>query len=339
MDPFCPACQAVFLGTRRCPRCGGDLRSSPEGTATGRPGTTPAGRLVVGTLAAVGLAVGLGEVAAGWAESAGQSVGWGVAQGLRAAAVAFGGLLAGVGLRYGFPTGAAVGGLAGAALLLSDGPPTAPIFYALPVGAAALGGLAGVIGAWVWAAPVPVALPMPEQPRGSSIRLVPDASADRGRGVAWFRVAAGAAVIAAGVGLAEDFRVKAQRATGGVLQVESRGQGRLLSLQLAVLVGVAGGVVAAAGTGAGVRHGAIAGALAAAGVVGQAVVRGELPVPAAVALDRLGLPGGPQDPAALVVVAAGVVGMAVVGGWFGGMLFPPLAPREMRDRKVRLGGD
>jgi hypothetical protein len=296
--------------------------------------------VVVGTLAALGLAVGLGEFAAGWAAAfdAGPA-GW-AGQGGRAAAVAFGGLLAGVGLRRGFPTGAAAGGLGGAAFVLADGPPAEPVLYALPMLSAVLGGLAGMLGAWVWAAPVPVALPAPElSPRRSSIRLAADPPPGRGPAVAWFRVAAGAALIAAGVGLAEEARVKAQRNSGGLLRVDNRGQGRLLSLQLAALAGLAGGAVAAAGTGAGLRQGGLAGAVAAAGVVGMALSRGELPVPAAVALDRLGVAAGPDDPAALAVVAAGVAGLGLAGGWFGGVLFPPLAPRAFRDRKVRLGGD
>ncbi|MBX9625831.1 MAG: hypothetical protein K2X82_18670, partial [Gemmataceae bacterium] len=64
-----------------------------------------------------------------------------------------------------------------------------------------------------------------------------------------------------------------------------------------------------------------------------------LPVAAAAGLERAGIGAGPQDPASLVAVAAGVVGAGLAGGWFGGVLFPPLAPRAMRDRKVRLGGD
>ncbi|MBX9581770.1 MAG: hypothetical protein K2X87_15815 [Gemmataceae bacterium] len=340
MDPFCPACRSVFLGTSSCPRCGGELRSSPERPAARPPGTTPAGRVAVGSLAAVGLAVGLGELTAGWTALADGTPGPWAGQGGRAAAVLFGGLLAGVGLRRGFPAGAAVGGLSGGAFFLLDGSPANPALYALPALAALLGGLAGMVGAWVWAAPVPVALPAPEpSPRRSSIRLAVDPPAGRGPAVAWLRVAAGAAVIAAGVGLADETRAKAQRYSGGLLRVDNRGQGRLLSLQLAVLAGLVGGVVAAAGTGAGVRHGGLAGAVAAAGVVGMALSRGELPVPAAVALDRLGVAVGPDDPAALGVVAAGVVGLGLIGGWFGGVLFPPLAPRSMRDRKVRLGGD
>lgn len=334
MDPFCPSCRAAFVGTPRCPRCGGDRGAPAEVTAADRPGTTPAGRVLVGTLAALGMAVGLSDVAAGVG-----AVAPGVIEGVRAAAVALGAALAGVGLRRGLPAGAVVGGVCGAAFLLADGPPAEPLLYVVPAALAVLGGLAGAVGAWVWPAPAPVAPPSRPPATGSSIRLAADPPSAAGQRTAWVRLAAGAAVIAAGVGLADELRVKAQRNSGGLLHVDTRGQGRLLSLPLAGLTALAGGAVAAAGTGAGLRPGGLAGAVAAAGVVGLALARGELPVPAAVALDRLGVAGGPQDPTALVAVAAGVVGLGVAGGWFGGALFPKLAPRAMRNRQARLGGD
>ena len=334
MDPFCPSCRAAFVGTPRCPRCGGDLAAPAEGTAADRFGTTPAGRVLVGTFAALGLAVGLSDVAAGVG-----AVAPGVIEGVRAAAVALGAALAGVGLRRGLPAGAVVGGACGAAFLLADGPPAEPLLYVVPAALAVLGGLAGAVGAWVWPAPAPVAEPARPPAAGSSIRLAPDPQPSAGRRIAWARLLVGAGLVAAGVGLADELRVKAQRNSGGLLHVDTRGQGRLLSLPLAGFAALAGGAVAAAGTGGGVRQGGLAGAVAAAGVVGLTLARGELPVPAAVALDRLGVAGGPQDPAALAAVAAGVVGLGLAGGWLGGAVFPKLAPRTMRDRRARLGGD
>src|SRR5205085_11069846 len=76
MQLFCPACQAAFSGTSRCPRCGGLLLMPQEATALApRPRVsgyepvrpTPLARAVVGTLIALGLYLGLRKLATGWA--------------------------------------------------------------------------------------------------------------------------------------------------------------------------------------------------------------------------------------------------------------------------------
>ncbi|MBX9626026.1 MAG: zinc ribbon domain-containing protein, partial [Gemmataceae bacterium] len=231
MDPFCPACQSVFLGTPRCPRCGGDLGLPPEETAADASRTTPAGRVAVGGLAAVGLYLGLRELAAGWAGLSAGGPEWWLTPAFGAVAAVFGGLLAGVGQRGGFAVGAAVGGLCGAGFLFADGVPSNPVLYALPVASAALGGLAGVVGARVWAAPAAIALPVAAaRSRGSSIQLLPGKPADGGRSGAWVRVLLGAATIVGGVAFADEARVKVQRNSAGLLRVDNGGQGRLVSL-------------------------------------------------------------------------------------------------------------
>lgn len=328
MELFCPACQAEFTGINRCPRCGGRVFRPDEVTADGRPRPrprrTPVAPVAVGLGVAVGVYLGLAELAA----AVGVTEGW-VTAGLRGFAVLAGGVLSGAGRRDGFGVGAVVGGGGGGLLLAADLLTTAdPPSYPLAAALGLVGGVAGVVGAWVWPAPPVLDLPTPEPRRSSSIRLPaePKTTAD-GPSVAWVRVLVGAAVIAAGVLLADAARVEAQAATRGALRVESRDAGQLLSASLAVLVGLAGGAVAAAGTGAWPRQGAMAGGLGAAGVVGGVLFRPTPPVPVVYLLDRLGLAAA--DPAGLAAAAVGTAAVGLIGGWFGGALFPPLAPRPL----------
>lgn len=334
MELFCPACQAEFTGINRCPRCGGRVFRPDEVTADGRPKprprSTPVGRVAVGVGVAVGVYLGLAEAAAGCAVALGLDLaGWVI--GLRAAAVLAGGVLSGAGRRGGFGVGAVVGGGCGGLVLAAEfvasaGLPPHPA--AVPAVLGLVGGLAGLVGGRVWPAPPALDLPAPEPRRSSSIRLPAEPKVtDGGPSVAWVRVLVGAAVIAAGVLLADAARVQAQAATRGALRVESRETGRLLSTSLAVLVGLTGGVMAAAGTGFGPRQGGLAGVVGAAGVVGGVVLLPLPPVPAAYLLDRLGVAAA--DPVGLAAVAAGTAAVGLVGGWFGGTLFPPLAPRAM----------
>src|SRR5262245_19813259 len=74
MQLFCPACQAAFPGASRCPRCGG-LLLMPHEVAPDAPhrtteapapvSTTAFGRVAVGTVLALGLYLGLRNLATG----------------------------------------------------------------------------------------------------------------------------------------------------------------------------------------------------------------------------------------------------------------------------------
>src|SRR5580692_9139493 len=75
MQLFCPACQAAFPGVSRCPRCGGLLlmphEVSPE--APHRDSTpapiqykpSAAGRVVIGTVLALGFYLGVRKIVTG----------------------------------------------------------------------------------------------------------------------------------------------------------------------------------------------------------------------------------------------------------------------------------
>src|SRR5262245_44980649 len=179
MQLFCPACQAAFPGTQRCPRCGGLLlmpQEAAEASAPPREKTeplpdpvhpTPAGRVVVGAVFGLGLYLGLRKLATGtllatqlepdewWASFEGLVAVCG-GQGL---AVTFGAMLAAAGRTGGFVLGGAVGAVCGglflAAELLAGAPAQDLVLYVQPLVLALVGGIAGVFASRIWGA-VPI---------------------------------------------------------------------------------------------------------------------------------------------------------------------------------------
>lgn len=365
MQLFCPACRAVFTGVSRCPRCAELLLmpeeaivspdSQPNCPPVDRWHPTPTGRVLVGTLVALGFYLGLRRVATGLIVAAEiDQTGWwltaeglSVVFGLQAIACLFGASLAGAGRAKGFSLGAAVGGLCGglflAAEVIAGAPPEHLVLYLQPLLLLLSGGVAGGVGSRVWKPMPELDMPSPLVPsgqRGSSIQLQADLPKDAGRPTVWLRVLAGATIIMLGVGFADKIRNGAQKVSGGLLKVESRGQGRFISWQMATLAVLTGGAFAAAGTGAGVRHGLFAGFLGGIGVVGAIAAQGSLPPSAAYFVEKFKLgTNNPQDPAALMAIICGVVLASAVGGWLGGQLFLPLVPPHVRNRRLRIGID
>lgn len=357
---FCPACQTAYTGVSRCPRCGALLLMPEEApvledvgappAATFHP--SPAARIFVGMLAALGLYLGLRRVAAGFAlATSSDPAGWwltadglAVVFGLQAVAVVLGAVLAAAGRTAGIALGAAVGGACGglflAAEVLGGVPAEQLVLLAQPVVLAVGGAIAGAVGAWVWQGVPDLEMPLPAVKKTSSVQLGTDKPGDEARPTNWVRVMIGATVLMAGVNLAERSRIGAEKATHGALKVESQGQGKFLSCQMAALAVLVGGGIAGAGTGAGLRHGMFAGILGGLGVVGGAAATGQLPPPAEYLLGWLNVAvTSPPDLPTLAVVGLGVVVAALVGGWFGGQLFLPLAPPHMRGQRLRMAGD
>lgn len=356
MQLFCPACQAAFPGTQRCPRCGGLLLLPHEAAESSAPKPrpvpvrpaappTPAGRVVVGAVFALGLYLGLRKLATGVVLAAhpDPDAWWLSFEGLlsvcagQALAVVFGAVVASAGRSVGFLFGAAVGSVCGglflAAELVAGAPPRDLVLYVQLLVLVLVGGVAGVFAARVWGAVPVLDMPIPDRNRLSSSRFAVDPPAATGRPTAWLRVLIGAVLITLAVGAAEQVRSGAQKYSGGMLQVNSIGQGQFLTWQIAVLGVLGGGVAAGASTGAGLRHGVMAGGLGGLGVLALTAVQGETLSPISYWLGKLSighLP--PNDPAAVVAAMTGVVIIGVLGGWLGGALFQPLAPAHMRQR-------
>jgi hypothetical protein len=305
----------------------------------------PAGRVAVGAVLALGLYLGLRKLAPGAALAALEEpeAWWSSLEGLSAVcgaqlvAVLFGSVIAAAGRRGGVGFGADVGGLCGAlflaAELVAGAPPRDLVLYVQPLVLVCAGGGAGVFASRVWGAVPELRLPVADRSRLSSSHFALEEAEGPGHPTSWLRVFLGATMMVLAVAAADKVRGGAQKYSGGLLRVNSVGQGRFLTWQLAVLGCLAGGAAAGAGTGAGLRHGALAGAASAAGVFALTAVAGEALGPVSYWLGQLSLSGLPHtEPAAIVAAASGMLALGVVGGWLGGVLFLPLAPDHMRQR-------
>ncbi|MFO0797062.1 MAG: hypothetical protein U0804_06260 [Gemmataceae bacterium] len=351
MQLFCPACQSAFTGVSRCPRCAGlllmpeeaaFLPADPDAAAPRPDRPTAAGRLVVGTVAALGAYLALRKFLAGWAAATAAADGWWATDdalvavlALQAASAVFGSLLAGAGRSGGLWLGCVVGGTTGGLFLAAEvaggAPPGYLVLLVQPAVLAVLGGVAGALGGRVWAGVPELDMPTPALRRSSSVSLGEVVPRSQGRPTVWWRVLAGAAVVVVGVGFADPARRLVERNSKGALRTASMAQARFLSAQLATLAVLGGAALAAAGTGAGVRHGILAGVFGAAGVAGLTVAQGALPAPAGYLAEHMNLDAADgNSPLVLGAVGFGLVVAGLVGGWLGGTLFLPLAPARMR---------
>lgn len=361
MQLFCPACNAAYFSETRCPRCGGLLLmphevspDAPKQIEAPPPYVYPTaiGRITVGTVLALGLYLGVRKLLIGGVLAASQwsAGGWWLSfQGLTAVyaiqviAVLFGAVIAGAGRPYGYSLGFIVGGICGGLFLgfelLAGAPPQSLVLYLQPPVLALVGLAAGAMGSRIWL-PAPVLnIPVPSASKLSSLQLGDDLGQEMPRPTWWVRILAGAAIMVIGVAAADPVRTTLQRNSAGLLRVESQGQGQFITWQLATIVVLCGGVFAAAGTGAGIRHGIFAGILGAMGVIGACQSRGEVLRPIDYWLARLTLDDVPfMSAPALTAVCGGIVMLAILGGWLGGSLFLPLAPPHMRKR-LQVGLD
>jgi hypothetical protein len=354
MQLFCPPCHAAFSNAQRCPRCGGLLLMPQEAAEAAAPASkgppplprpTPLGRVVIGSVLALALYLGLRRLAMGLvlAVHSDPDGWWSSLDGLTAvcgaqvAAVIFGAMVAAAGRAGGLGYGAIVGGLCGglflAAELLAGAPAQSLVLYVQPLLLTLIGGVAGVFAARVWTAAPAIFMPLPAAALLSSSQFTLETTEPTARPTSWLKIIIGASVMVAALVVAEEARSKAQKYSGGLLHVTSVGQGQFLTWQLGMFGAILGGGLAAAGTGAGIRHGLIAGGLAGAGVIGVSISRGEALVPVEYWLSKLSLGGiAPTDPAAIVGALGGVLLLGLIGGWLGGALVLPLAPDHMRQQ-------
>jgi hypothetical protein len=209
---------------------------------------------------------------------------------------------------------------------------------ALAVGLAAVAAAAGRLGQTLWPAPDPVpAAPLPS--RGSSLlRLKEETDAPRRVPFSWFRLAGGVGVALAGFLSADAARVALRDNAGQWLNLGTPSQVPLIDAMFATLALFAGGGVAGAATGAGLRHGVTAG-IAVGVVFTVLVIAGNdatLP-PLEGTFQAVG-----REPETLrrgtgPLLAGGIAATLVaLGGTFGGLLLPKLSPPT---RRKIYGGD
>jgi hypothetical protein len=356
MQLLCPDCQSAFAGATHCPSCGGRLISPQEAHLLRKkrkrpvPKTvepTAAGRVAVGVLVALGGYLGLREwlsaglIGAGiageewWATDTAE---W-VTLGMRAAAAAVGGMVAGAGRAGGWMTGILTGSVAGGLLLAADvaahpaGP--GPIAYLAAAAAAVAGLVAGTIGTFVW--PAPVDLPRSQVgSRGSSLlRLAQEQEeARKGRPTQWLRIVIGVSIAFSGIVAADVLRQGLTQGSAGALHMGSAFQAPIVCLELAAAVIFFGGAAAGASTGAGTRHGLITGLLAAVAAAVITATRHPNIFPAVEGFFWVtNVPTeNVRESASLGELFVAVWAVAALGGWFGGQLLPPLASKAQLRR-------
>lgn len=200
MAMVCPQCNGTFDGVMRCPKCnvGLNFQAARTMAAISLPPSnkawhqSPAGRVMVGALIAVGMSYGLLQLSVTLLRVLGKTgadaltppVALGLFYGLQGVAVLVAGVLAGVARRQGFTYGAAVGMISGgialgailsgvlsgvvepfSSNLLHTGTPAKPVelipgiavhtatLYGLPLLHLLCGGLGGLVGGFLFRPP------------------------------------------------------------------------------------------------------------------------------------------------------------------------------------------
>jgi hypothetical protein len=328
MAMVCPQCKASHEQSLHCPSCGVRLlyqshQRRPEGSSSGSTGQwlhTAVGRVIAGILLAQGLAYGLqllctaGALAA--ADDVEQSV-WSTLYGLvllqvlQGMSLLIGGGLAGAGQRRAPLLGLVVGLVHGVLFLsiqrLQGTPQTEISLYGQPILHVVFGVVGAIIGTCIWR-PLPT-LAMPEfetdkdfQPlrsRKSRFALLSGP-------IAWGRVFAGIVFVTAGFLWGPGMLSVMLDASQGKLRVTDHLQAQLVTWEIIGLATLFGGAMAGATTRNGLKQGLFVGLGASIVLVGN-YLGGK-----AFLLEQ-----------SLYMVGS-IVCLTLVGGWFGGQLFPPV---------------
>lgn len=337
MPLACPQCKQFYERSGVCPTCNVVLLyhapgldsdpniSSADDEDAGQWQQTPWGKILIGLILAQGLSFGLLQLLKGGILATGVDgtdpweTLWGIV--LRHAIHAFslivGGALTGAGQRRGIIYGSLVGFTSGVITFFLRGHPTESLnsilVYAEPVMHMALGGLGGGLGMLIWR-------PTPSLPELESSNPSPAPAAAWGYFfVKMFsgpihigRVCAGAFVIVIGVVWANAILEFLLRASGGALAISSQLQAQLVSMEISALVGIVGAGFAGATTRNGFKQGLCVGIGASMIVVGIQA-------------------SGPKFTIeSTVSTVSAIIAIALVGGWFGSQLFPPLSGKRRR---------
>jgi hypothetical protein len=330
MAMVCPQCNEGFEQRWHCPSCGVRLlyqtgqASTPTRGADARDSwqQTPWGRILVGLLVAQGLYYGLrhlctaGLLVSG--EDAGRDV-WNTLygliflQGLQGFCLILGGLLTGAGRQRGAFFGAVVGVWNGVISILVASSTATPLttvaLYGQPILHTAFGALGGLIGCMIWK-PLPSVLLRGDSRPAPIISPTPKKLTYLLSGpVSWWRIIAGSAVATGGSLWAKLILEMVLEKSEGKLTIDSHLQAQLVTWEICSLALLAGGAFAGATMSNGLKQGLFVG----------------LSVAAVTAGIRLGTDVFQLEPVLLSASAA--VSLGLVGGWFGGALFPALPAR------------
>jgi hypothetical protein len=336
MPLACPQCKQVYDQNGVCPLCNvvllyhaPSLHNEPgagsvEDDDAGQWQQTPWGKILIGLILAQGLSFGLlqlltaGFLATGDGADSWHTL-WGIVgrHAIHAVSLIVGGALTGAGQSRGIIYGSLVGFTSGVVSFFLRGYRTEELstilVYAEPVMHMALGGLGGGLGMLIWR-PAPT-LPELETSNPSPITapsfgiLLSKLFAGQ---IHYGRVCGGAFVIVIGVVWANAILQFLLRASAGTLAISSQLQAQLVSMEIAALVAIVGAGFAGATTRNGFKQGLCVGICASMIVLGIEISGPTFTIESG------------------IFTTSGIVTVAVVGGWFGSQLFPPLSSRRRR---------
>lgn len=326
MAMLCPICRQEYERSVQCPRCQVALVSPillhGERTEDFVPPhwtRDPWARTVLGVLLAQGLFFALRKLfTAGVLASAGESeavltgpAGLIVAQILQLIGLCVGSVLAGAGQRGGGLYGSMVGVWNGILCMVIQGlqgeAVTPVLLYSQPLIHAAVGAFGGVLGSWIW---------KPMYVGGlASLRRSPLPSVSASffalthARIHWFRILIGCVIAVLGHLWADALLHFVLKTAEGHMTLRASVQHTILTLEISALAVFIGGAFAGATTWHGSAQGAWVGLITSAAFVGyQLGYRHMMPSET------------------LLLSVGGILGLALLGGSFGGRLLPPLAP-------------
>lgn len=359
MQLFCQKCQAAFASSTHCPRCSSRLLSPQESFIHAGKSRKPlpdpiastfTNRLIIGSMIAFGLALGLREFAAAFMSLNGHNSNeWQESNtdpktfAIRLFAVLGGGLIAGAGRRQGMQVGAATGLIVGGLFTIFDffltglNPNFTLIFLAAvyPL----MSCIAGAVGAWLWPADVELPEPARLSSHGSSLaRLAADDAESRiARPTAWIRISIAAVFVAVVIISSDSIRLMLAKVSGGAFNIGGVARSTTIGLEIGTLCALIGGMFAGASTGAGLKHGLLASVLTGLCLL---LVAGQQPdglFPATKGyLNLFGFENAPlRTPRIAIHFQMGLTAIMSLAGALGGQLFPPLMPKKMWSRSLQ----
>jgi hypothetical protein len=335
MPLACPQCKQLFEKSGVCPLCNlvlmyhaPNLQGEPaapnqEEDEQSRWQQTPWGKILIGLILAQGLNFGLQQLVTALFIGFGDgSDVWGTLWGIvvrhtvLGVSLLIGGALSGAGQSRGIIYGAFVGLTSGVISVCLHNQVSemfsSPLVYAAPILHLVTGAFGGALGMLIWP-PTPALPELEGSSTPSPLAGFGSVLGDMFTGpIHMGRIGAGAFVIVIGVVWSEAIMRFLLGATNGGLTLTSKLQAELVRLEIAALVVLIGAAFAGATTRNGLKQGLCVGLAASAIVLGLQI----------------------SDPRFILETAistlSGIVGVALVGGWFGGQLFPPVSARRRK---------
>jgi hypothetical protein len=341
MAMVCPQCSKIFeQQERRCDSCNVQLLFYARFAGPGTPAAVaeqeaqwqqaPWGKILAGLVLAQGLAVGAQQLLTALFVAQTQErlaslwntiTGLAILHALHAAGLILGGIVSGAGQRRGMLYGALVGLASGfiflfmhrhASALLTEG-----AAYAQPFAHMVIGAIGGLLGSFIWK-PTPY-FDLPEG-KGSNIPLPPALEMRWLQGpIHWWRIAAGATLVVCGVIWSSMIMKWMLDFSPVQLEVSTHFQARLVTWEISGLAILVGALFAGATTYNGLKQGLCVGIGASVMFIGF----------------QLNNPNYQLETTVLSIIS--MIALALVGGWFGGQLFPPLGFQKRRRKIADIG--